>query len=376
MSYAKDDYSGIIPEIALHKSVTVNGGLIAKKMAIGEGNNRLVVKEDGVYIGCPCKFDDDGAPMEKEQLRYYSLHAVIEAIQELNRRTAWMENDLGVSESFASTDQVGDNTVDTYHSNTKDLLPGLRNLKEIGEELRTGMYNGVFITDGLEWEDGLWKYYIQNYGDDIWIFSVLPRDAAAITDNTYETPYGVIRSSVDHSTAIISDISSMFFGCENITSLNLSRWDTSTITTISYLFKGCKQLSKIDLSNWNVSKAREMDSMFEACESLISIDLSTWHEFSALTLTSMFKDCKELHTLNLANWDTSSVENMDNIFNGCDNLVRVTISNNGANMLEELPGTGWTFKHDGTYKSLQNAVDSSDWTTDFGSDTLTFTRTL
>ena len=355
MSYAKDDYSGITPMISLNKSVTVDGGLIAKSLAIGGEKNRLVVREDGVYIGCPCKFDDDGAPMEEEQLRYYSLHSVIEAIQELNRRTAWMENDLGVSESFALTDQSGDNNVNTYHSTTKDLLPGLKNLKEIeediGEALRTGYYPYAFSTGRGEWEDDIWTYTFTRSvkeGHEVVTFNVQTYDTS-ITDDKYTVPYGVITDSTG-KTAIVTSMNNMFYFCESLTSLDLSGWNTSNITDMSGMFVSCSSLTSLDLSGWNTSNVTDMHGMFSYCNRLTTLDVS--------------------------GWNTSKIINMNDMFYYCNRLTTVKISQTGAKILDELLELSTDWIIEGETTTMEDVKNSSDWLADFRSDTLTFTRTL
>ena len=422
MSYTGDNYSGITPEIALHKSVTVNGGLIAKKMAIGEGNNRLVVKEDGVYIGCPCKFNDEGAPV-KEEIRYYSLHAVIEAIQELNRRTAWMDNDMGISESIALTDQLGDNNVDTYHSTTKDLLPGLRNLNK-PETLRDGTLDRPF-SEITEWVDGIWTYTFDISDEDDVTFGI-KRSHVDITDDNYVTPYGMITDSTGKQ-AKVTDTNSMLYGCNKLISLDASEWDTINVTDMHFMFNCCSSLALLDVSNWDTGKVTDMNNMFYHCTSLKELDVSNWDTSSVTKMDDMFngcvllkeldvsgwntalvvdmhdmfygcrlltsldvsgwdtgevKDmkymfygCRSLTSLDMSNWDTSNVTDMNNMFVGCGALTTVTISRSGANMLSNLLELSdkWVIK--GTTTTMATVMASSNWIANFGSDTLTFTRT-
>ena len=398
MTYAKDAYSEITPMIALTRSVTVDGGLIAKSLAIGNDRYRLVVKEGGVYIGCPCMFNDEGAPLEKEELRYYSLHSVIEAIQELNRRTAWMENDMGVSESFALTDQLGTGNVNTYYSTTKDLLPGLRNLEEETRGLKSGTINEPFI-DGLPWTQEvdnvpIWKYtftiteiegkemvtfsvqrgidyvYDEDYGDYI--------EIPTVTDTSYITPYGKITDS-NGTDAIITDTSYMFSGCTLLTELDLSGWNTANVTTMESMFMDCDKLQTLDLSGWKTDSLTNMCDMFDNCILLQDINgISNWDTADVTDTSSMFSGCTLLTELDLSGWNTANVTTMERMFFGCDSLATVMVSQTGANMLEKLPTGTWTFKHNGTDRPLQDAMASDDWTefTNDGSTTLTFTRTI
>ena len=399
MTYAKDDYSEITPMIALNRSVTVDGGLIAKCLAIGEGNNKLVVKEKGVYVGCPCRFDDEGKPMEEERLRYYSLHSVIEAIQELNRRTAWMENDMGVSESFALTDQLGTGNVNTYHSTTKDLLPGLRSLEEeiVVDTLLSGTINLPF-SNGLIWTQyvnnvAVWRYTFMVSGDGkVVTFGISPEyeyfmddstgeeiKVSNVIDSTYVIPYGTITDS-NETKAIVNNMSNMFKECKRLTKLDASGWNTSNVTDMSNMFYYCTSLKELDVSGWNTSKVTNMSKMFYGCHALQTIELSGWNTSNVTNMGMMFNGCYALQSLDLSKWNTSTVTNMDMMFSGCNSLTTVMVSQSGANILEELIelSKDWVVVKGNEEYSIATVKDSTDWTefTNDGSTTLTFTRTV
>ncbi|MDO4557133.1 MAG: BspA family leucine-rich repeat surface protein, partial [Lachnospiraceae bacterium] len=66
----------------------------------------------------------------------------------------------------------------------------------------------------------------------------------------------------------------MFCRCENLTSLDVSRFDTQKIKSFVSVFGSCKKLKSIDVSSWNTENALSMYGMFMDCESLETIDLS------------------------------------------------------------------------------------------------------
>ena len=66
-----------------------------------------------------------------------------------------------------------------------------------------------------------------------------------------------------------SDSSYMFYYFNNLTSLDLSMFDTSNVTNMSSLFEGCRRLTSLDLSGFDTSKVINMNGMFESCESLL-----------------------------------------------------------------------------------------------------------
>ena len=52
-------------------------------------------------------------------------------------------------------------------------------------------------------------------------------------------------------TSKITDMSSMFSNCKNITSLNISNFNTKKVLLMSPMFSGCSNLTSLDLSNFN-----------------------------------------------------------------------------------------------------------------------------
>ena len=174
----------------------------------------------------------------------------------------------------------------------------------------------------------------------------------------------------------VTDMSKMFYGCTNLTSLDLSSFDTSNVTKMTNMFYNCSSLNTLNLSGWNTSKVTNMYSMFESCTnltsldlshfntekvtdmsnmfsrtplisldlshfntsnvttmrfmfsrtSLISLDLSHFNTENVTDMSKMFYGCTNLTTLNLSGWNTSSVTNMYQLFSGCSSLTSLDLS--------------------------------------------------
>ena len=43
----------------------------------------------------------------------------------------------------------------------------------------------------------------------------------------------------------------MFFGCSNLTNIDLSSFDTKNVTNMSYMLSYCSNLTNIDLSSFD-----------------------------------------------------------------------------------------------------------------------------
>ena len=70
----------------------------------------------------------------------------------------------------------------------------------------------------------------------------------------------------------MTSANSMFNSCWQLTSLDLSKWDTSNVTNMGSMFKECSKLTSLDLSNWDTSNVTNMGSMFKECSKLTSLE--------------------------------------------------------------------------------------------------------
>ena len=125
----------------------------------------------------------------------------------------------------------------------------------------------------------------------------------------------------------ITNVAYMFSGCSNLTSLDLSNFDTSNVTTMGYMFNDCSNLTSLDLSNFDTSNVTDMDGMFADCGNLTSLDLSNFDTSNVTDMDGMFADCGNLTSLDLSNFDTSNVTDMRIMFKGCTNLTSLDLSN-------------------------------------------------
>ena len=127
-------------------------------------------------------------------------------------------------------------------------------------------------------------------------------------------------------TSCVTDMCSMFRDCSALTSLDLSGLDTSCVTDISYMFYGCSALTSLDLSGWNTSKVTGMNDMFGGCSGLKSLDLSGLDTSCVTDMGHMFNGCSALTSLGLSGWNTSKVTDMGWMFYGCSALTSLDLS--------------------------------------------------
>ena len=115
----------------------------------------------------------------------------------------------------------------------------------------------------------------------------------------------------------------MFSDCKNITSIDLSLFDSSDVTDMSKMFCQCINIEKLDLSFLNTSNLLKMNGMFYNCEKLKEIDLSTLDNPKVTDMNGMFRLCKKLECINLKNFKTENVKDMTDMFDDCQSLKRV-----------------------------------------------------
>ena len=75
----------------------------------------------------------------------------------------------------------------------------------------------------------------------------------------------------DFDTSAVTDMRSMFYGCSNLATLDLSSFNTSAVTNMNKMFKYCERLTTLDLSSFDTSAVTDMNGMFQNCNSLTTI---------------------------------------------------------------------------------------------------------
>ena len=87
------------------------------------------------------------------------------------------------------------------------------------------------------------------------------------------------------------------------------------------MFYNCENLKHIDLSRFNTENVIQMDSMFENCKNLIEINLSSFNTQNVTSMSKMFYNCSNLKNLDLSSFITERVINIDQIFTGCNDKI-------------------------------------------------------
>ena len=135
---------------------------------------------------------------------------------------------------------------------------------------------------------------------------------------------------------LIKDCSYMFCGCSNITSIDLSSFDTKNVIKMNNMFDKCYNLKDIDLSSFNTENVSNMSYMFSVCSNLKNINLSSFNTKNVKDMSGMFYYCSSLKKVDLSSFDTSNVVNIKNIFSCCTTLNEVKVNNISKILIQEL----------------------------------------
>ena len=109
-------------------------------------------------------------------------------------------------------------------------------------------------------------------------------------------------------------VTHMFSFMDNLTTIDLSNFDTSKVTDMTYMFSNSTNLTSLNLSNFNTSNVTNMGGMFASIHNLTTLNLSNFDTSKVTDMNSMFGNMSSLTTLNLSNFDTSKVTNMRTMF--------------------------------------------------------------
>ena len=185
-----------------------------------------------------------------------------------------------------------------------------------------------------------------------------------------------IKGSESWNVSEVTNMYSMFNGCNSLEELYLAGWDTRKCTNFYTIFYS-SSLKMVDISDWYIDTKntraemffngptnlktiymngltlinngnypifmiRSLDKvyadnvtiegnnsyLFNGAESLKEIvGVASWDVSKCTSMNSMFYSCSAMEKLNLSTWDTKSLTDMDYMFFGCTSLVELILNN-------------------------------------------------
>ena len=137
----------------------------------------------------------------------------------------------------------------------------------------------------------------------------------------------------------LTDCSYMFSWCENITSIDLSSFDSSGVTKMNYMFGKCHYLKEIKFDNLNTGNVTDMSYMLNKCSSLEKIDLPKSFKTNKVeNMEFMFHYCQELKKINYfsPSFQTNNVTNMKVMFGKCILLEKLDLQNFNTEKVKDM----------------------------------------
>lgn len=112
----------------------------------------------------------------------------------------------------------------------------------------------------------------------------------------------------------LTEINQVFKNCVELTELDISGWDTSECrffydhnpnSQSRGLFSDCSKLRVIyGLPGLDTRKFEDVQSMFSGCSALTSLDVSKWDTSNVTNMDEMFENINSMQSLDISNFDT------------------------------------------------------------------------
>ena len=160
-----------------------------------------------------------------------------------------------------------------------------------------------------------------------------------------------------------TSISGWFNGATALDKMNnISKLDVSATKDMSYAFSGCEQLTRIDLSSWNTASCTNMSYMFSSCKQLMQVNVSSFRTSSVTDFSDMFYQCSNITDLDISNFDTRNAKSISLMMADTLHMQRFKIGANfkivntnfvGMPLSINIPGTDnrWHSSTGGIYTS-------------------------
>lgn len=123
-------------------------------------------------------------------------------------------------------------------------------------------------------------------------------------------------------------LANLFSNCTNLADLTYSGLTIdSNVTNASSCFYGYSKLTAVpDLFNGAQTGLTDLSWMFYGCDGMTTIDLSSWKFGQVTSMSQMFTNCTNAITIDITGIDTSqmtSTSDMSYMVNYCYNLIRI-----------------------------------------------------
>lgn len=119
-------------------------------------------------------------------------------------------------------------------------------------------------------------------------------------------------------TSNMGTMAQMFYYCDALRSIDVSKFNTTGINNMRYMFYACANLINLNLSNFNTDRVTDMSYMFANCERLLSLDIRNFNFNNVSSYTGMFNSVPSNCEIivaddNAKRWITNKFSNLTNV---------------------------------------------------------------
>lgn len=125
----------------------------------------------------------------------------------------------------------------------------------------------------------------------------------------------------------LKDCSYAFDNCRSLEIVEDAGWDLSTVEDANRMFRNCVCLKKIDCSEWKMKSVKDITSIFYGCEYLHEIGIESWEVVNLETADLAFAKCKSLEGIDFSKWCTTKIRKANGLLKGCESLTSADFSN-------------------------------------------------
>ena len=121
------------------------------------------------------------------------------------------------------------------------------------------------------------------------------------------------------------DTNAMFHNLVNLTSLDVSSFDTSRVRGMGNMFFGDEKLVSLDLSNFDTRNLTNMDKMFYGMSSLTDLNINSFNTSNVTNMNALFYGMLNIENINISSFNTQNVTNMSHMFSGMHKLKQLQL---------------------------------------------------
>ncbi len=181
---------------------------------------------------------------------------------------------------------------------------GIWHVKNATETINLNNYLPVYTA----WDiDGTNERQITKFevGDEL-VFVTEPNSVDLFNGNTSGTwDFGDLTD-----TSKVTNMTTMFYRCQQFNGLLGGNWDTSSVTDMHTMFDSAKAFNQ-DIGNWDTSSVTDMSEMFFEADTF-NQDIGSWDTSSVTNMGYMFDTTP--FNKDIGSWDTSKVTDMNGMF--------------------------------------------------------------